>query len=189
VADSSLAPYVITGIFTLVAGVGGSLGGVALAQKLQADRDVTAQRFQRERDQKADEREIRDRTAARLRENYSALLMIALHRVLLPIRERWNVEEFQALPAAEQQTKVRQIVENALFTQERPEVDLLLESELYGERVLEIFDSFNRDINKMYGHFLKGESTFVSVGLRAADAQKELVQLARKHLTELEMPL
>jgi hypothetical protein len=197
VADSSLAPYVITGIFTLVAGVGGSLGGVALAQKLQADRDATTQRFQRERDEKADERAIRDRKADRLRRAYQELMILALEMSVRAWRWRWLPAEIQKLPDEERVARMEQLIEEAALDRGRGNIAVLLESDPHAGEVLDIFFRIEESFREQFFNIAHQAQQQTEEGGRAAkefaeQIQKEVNRLGdtvRTHLAELEKPI
>lgn len=191
---ADLAPFFVTGAFTLVAGLGGGLGGATLAQKFQTRREVEARKFAAEQDRKADERAIRDRKAQRLRENYAALLLTVMERELAAEAWRWLPADFKSKSSDEQGELIGKLVEEARIDLDKTQVALLLESEAHGGEVLAIFKGFNDALTETFSQVMSNMMDADAQPLgpllaRLREARAKLGETARNHLAELEKAL
>jgi hypothetical protein len=191
---ADLAPFFVTGAFTLVAGLGGGLGVATLAQRFQTKREVEARKFAAEQDRKVDERSIRDRKAQRLRESYGALLMTVMQRESAAERWRWLPADYRSKNRDEQDALVKQLIDEARVDLDKTQVALLLESEAHGGEVMEIFTTFNNTLTETFSHVMANmmEQDAQPLGPlldRLREARAKLGDTARNHLAELEKPI
>ena len=188
---TDLAPFVVTGTFTLVAGLIGGLGGAALTQKFQSDRDAGAQKFQVDRDQKGDQRAIRDRKAQRLRESYASLLLTVMEKEAAAEHWRWLPDDFKRKELEERKALIGKLLDEARIDMDKTQVGLLLESEAHGGEVLQIFKAFNDALTETFSQVMSNimESDPQPLGpllARLREARTRLSETARNHLAELE---
>lgn len=186
----------MTGAFTLLAGVGGGLGGAALTQKFQSDRAAADHKFQLDRDKKADDRAIRDRRAERLRRAYQEIMALAINVSVVVNRWRWLPHDLKKLSSEERTQRISQLIGEAAIDPGSSHVAILLESEARSKEVLDSFLRIHEALQEQVGNVIDqlqqptGDAG-KAAGELASRVRKEvdhLSELARAHLADLERP-
>ncbi len=196
-AEQPIAPLVVTGLFVLLAGLGGGLGGTALANRAQRNRDEVARAEERERERREDQRRLRDAKRERLRAAYTELLVTA--RLLRDRADRgWILAvatEISGFGASRDQE-----IREAFADLERQLSQLLLESDV--EAVVAVFEA----VRTAYAEYGRARDAGLRGGGEERDRQQtrerfsaalqeldarvpELEAAAREHLRGLEQPI